>query len=224
MLTHTEETCTLGILRDCAATGRGWRRRGVPGWLFTDELPTCGAAVLASLVHRGLVHTDQVAEPGRPPTLALHRITPVGADALARRESGRATVIDAPADPDPADAAVVYLPAGAWAALRGLQRVQHAGDGWASLAVVQEHAARAVSTGDLIYLLRRRLAVTARDAGRDRRFHVADAGAALRLLDLRTELYDLRGFHRVQATTVPEPHARPDLALRVGGHFFGSGG
>ena len=220
---------TLRVLRDCAVAGRGWRRRGVRGWLFTDELPPCAPAALAGRAQHGLVLTDHVPEPGRRPRLALHRITPAGADAVARHEGRPGVGVDVPAGADPADAAVVYLPAGAWVALRALLCVRHTG-GWACLAEVRACAAgRAVGPEDLAQLLRRRLAVSARAPGTvprepGRYFRATPDGAALRLLDLRTGTDDPRSLDRVQATAEPEPRAPPPLVLRYGGQFFGSGG
>jgi len=75
----------LKALSALAASGRGWNRRGVRGWAFSDELPSADRTVdaLRRLAEAERVRREDVRDPFRVQPTHIHRITQVGQNILA---------------------------------------------------------------------------------------------------------------------------------------------
>lgn|GEM_PF-1851752 len=117
----------LEVLRDVAVAERGWRRRGVRGWMFYEEVrSTLGrqiAEVLPRLARRGWAERVEAAEKGRGRSVSLYRITDAGLRALATLVGGGYRPIPAPLPDDP-EAGSMYLPSRAWVALTVLREAE----------------------------------------------------------------------------------------------------
>lgn len=108
----------LGVLRILsvhAREGTGWARKGVRGWVFTDEVPDALAGVnLTDLAQLGFILREDVRDPGRRLPLYLNRITQAGEDELAAAEERDSSPIPrARRSLTPADTETIYVPAGA---------------------------------------------------------------------------------------------------------------
>jgi hypothetical protein len=120
---EAEELRILATLSAKVRGTQGWNRRGVRGWVFTDELghiPITDDNRYPDLGARGLICREDVLDPGRKSPLYLNRITQMGEDHLAEREDrdphrvpakrvGTLSVLDQE---------TIYIPARAW---RGLE-------------------------------------------------------------------------------------------------------
>src|SRR4051812_32978474 len=75
----------LKALSAFSANGKGWNRRGVLGWAFTDELRTEDRSVdaLRQLAEAGCIRREDVSDPFRVLSFHIHRITQVGQNTLA---------------------------------------------------------------------------------------------------------------------------------------------
>ena len=75
----------LMALSALAANGKGWNRRGVRGWAFTDELRTEDRSVeaLRQLAAAGCIRREDVSDPFRVQPFHIHRIPQVGQNTLA---------------------------------------------------------------------------------------------------------------------------------------------
>lgn len=75
----------LNALSSLAANGKGWNRRRVRGWAFTDELRTEDRSVdaLRQLADAGCIRREDVSDPFRVQPFHIHRITQVGQNTLA---------------------------------------------------------------------------------------------------------------------------------------------
>lgn len=156
----------LSVLRTLSAharEGTGWARKGVRGWVFTDEIPDGLAGVnLTDLAQLGFIVREDVRDPGRRLPLYLNRITQAGEDELAAVEER---------DPSPirrarrvltrADRETIYVTMGAWQALRALAR-EPMDDPWRSLALINGRAGTAIYAEDTEFLLARHLAAIQR--------------------------------------------------------------
>jgi hypothetical protein len=86
---QAEEFQILAALSAKMRNGEGWTRRGVRGWVFTDEL---GSIAISNdnrypdLAARGLICREDVQDPGRKAPLYLNRITQAGEDHIAEHE------------------------------------------------------------------------------------------------------------------------------------------
>lgn len=114
----------LRALVEDALADRGWMRRGVRGWRFTDELTSrfpFAVDHMRVLERRMLAVREDVLDCGRSAALYLNRVTPAGEEYLAAREGRDPRALPAAAAELPAeDAETLYLPTDAWAALRVL--------------------------------------------------------------------------------------------------------
>jgi hypothetical protein len=75
----------LNALSAVAISGGGWRRRGVRGWVFTDELPPADRNVdaLRQLAEVGRLRREDVRDAFREKPFYTHRITQFGQNILA---------------------------------------------------------------------------------------------------------------------------------------------
>lgn len=156
----------LAPLSTHAREKRGWQRRGVRGWAFTDELGAAalvGAELLNAAAARGLVVREDVMDPGRRLPLYINRITQAGEDLIARHEGRTAATITPPRrDLTPADAETLYVPRGTWSGLRTLA-AQPDADAWIPAAAMDAR----FDAEDRKFLLSRNLAQVRRpDSGR----------------------------------------------------------
>jgi hypothetical protein len=156
----------LGVLRILSAharQGTGWARKGVRGWVFTNEVPDGLAGVnLTDLAQLGFIVREDVCDPGRRLPLYLNRITQAGEDELAAVEER---------DPSPiprarrsltrADRETIYVTTGAWQALRALAR-EPVDAPWRSLAQINGREGTAIYPEDTEFLLARHLAAVQR--------------------------------------------------------------
>jgi hypothetical protein len=114
----------LRALAEDALAGRGWTRRAVRGWRFTDELTSrfpFAVDHMRVLQRRGFAVREDVLDCGRSTALYLNRVTQAGEDYLAAREGREPRVVSAAAEErSPEDLETLYLPTDAWAALRVL--------------------------------------------------------------------------------------------------------
>lgn len=139
------EIKALKALHAAAASGGGWRRGKVRGWLLGSEVNDRSSSSIASLSlqrlrNHGLVTGEPVHDPGRPgQSLVIWRITQRGEDALAARE-GHAPIVIEPYEPSKRDAGIIYT----------------ARDAWHCLAVLQRHHPHWVKWADLVAEVRRR--------------------------------------------------------------------
>lgn len=128
-----EELQILATISAKVRSNHGWTRRGVRGWVFTDELghiPITDDNRYPDLGARGLICREDVLDPGRKSPLYLNRITQMGEDHLAEHEGrdpyhvpakrvGTLSVLDQE---------TIYIPARAW---RGLETLVAAPpEGW----------------------------------------------------------------------------------------------
>lgn len=158
----------LGVLRILSAharDGTGWTRKGVRGWVFTDEVPDGLAGVnLTDLAQLGFIVREDVRDPGRKLPLYLNRITQSGEDKLAAAEKRDPSPIPRPRRSlTPADRETIYVTTGAWRALRTLAR-EPVDDPWRSLAQINGHPGTAIYPEDTEFLLARDLAEIQRPA------------------------------------------------------------
>ena len=195
---------------------RGWTRRGVTGWKFTDEIevqaPCPAAAVLPYLAGRGLVRRERVPDPGRPRRpMMIHRITPAGEAELAAQEGREPRPIAPPSDDDSLDADILYLIADAWNALAVL-KTRPAGEhgGWMEYPAIQKgvRGRRLLFTEDLAFLIRRGLAERQRPPGRPPQAGTLYRATALGRRVVLVEKQEMR----VQVRLVPGPGADSEEA------------
>ena len=156
----------IGVLRVLSAHAReetGWARKGVRGWVFTDEVPDALAGVnLTDLAQLGFIVREDVRDPGRKLPLYLNRITQAGEDELAAAEKRDPSPVSrARRSLTPADTETIYVTTGAWQALRALAR-EPVDDPWRSLAQINARAGTAIYPEDTEFLLARDLAHTQR--------------------------------------------------------------
>lgn len=153
----------LRILRSHAREGTGWARKGVRGWVFTDEVPDGLAGVnLTDLAQLGFIVREDVRDPGRKLPLYLNRITQAGEDELAAAaERDPSPIPRARRSLTPADRVTIYVTTGAWQALRALGR-EPVDDPWRSLAQINGLAGTAIYPEDPEFLLGRDLAAIQR--------------------------------------------------------------
>jgi hypothetical protein len=116
----------LAHLSARAQENKGWQRRGVRGWVFTDELGNLAFAgeLLTAAAARGFAIREDVLDPGRRLPLYINRITQAGEDYLAQhegREPGK--IRAAQRSVTEADAETLYVPSGAWTGLRALATI-----------------------------------------------------------------------------------------------------
>lgn len=112
----------LALLSAHAREKKGWHRRGVRGWVFTDELGKVAFAgeLLTAAAARGFAIREDVLDPGRKLPLYINRITQAGEDHLALHEGREAVKVRAPHFLSSADAETLYIPSGAWTGLCAL--------------------------------------------------------------------------------------------------------
>lgn len=118
---HAALLDVLAILSSRARENTGWQRRGIRGWMFTDEFGKVAFAAdgLTAAAARGLVSREDVLDPGRKLPLYINRITQGGENLLASHRGREALTIPAPRRRlTAADAETLYLPSGAWTGLR----------------------------------------------------------------------------------------------------------
>lgn len=156
----------LGVLRTLSAharEGMGWARKGVRGWVFTDEVPDGLAGVnLTDLALLGFIVREDVRDPGRRLSLYLNRITQAGEDELVAVEGRDPSPIPrARRNLTPADRETIYVTTGAWQALRALTREPVDGP-WRSLAQINGREGTAIYPEDTKFLLARHLAAVQR--------------------------------------------------------------
>jgi hypothetical protein len=153
----------LRILSTVALEGTGWVRKGVRGWVFTDEVRDGLAGVnLTDLAQLGFIVREDVRDSGRRLPLYLNRITQAGEDELAAAEERAPSPIPrARRILTPADTETIYVPTGAWQALWALAR-EPMEDPWRSLAQINGRAGTAIYSEDTEFLLARDLAAIQR--------------------------------------------------------------
>lgn len=198
----------LRMLRTLALEGKGWTRKGVRGWVFTDEVQDGLAGVnLTDLLQLGMIVREDVRDPGRRLPLYLNRITQAGEDELAAEEGRDPTPIPrARQNLTPADRETLYVPTNAWQALAALSR-EPVDDPWRSLAQIADRAKTPVLPEGLQFLVERGLAELRRPAILSRTspilYRATTLGRGARVRERRP------GAERVQVRV-------PGLILRLG--------
>jgi hypothetical protein len=198
----------LRMLRSLPLEGKGWTRKGVRGWVFTDEVQDGLAGVnLRDLLQLGMIVREDVRDPGRRLPLYLHRITQVGEDELAAEDGRDAIPISrARANLTPADRETLYVPTNAWQTLAALAR-EPVEDPWRSLAQIAIRAKTPVLPEGPQFLVERGLAELQRPAVLSRTspivYRATILGRGARVRDRRA------GAERVQVR-VPGLILRPD--------------
>lgn len=213
----------LETLRDVAVAERGWRRRGVRGWMFYEEVrDTLGRhvpEVLPRLARRGWAERIDVAEEGRGRPVSLHRITDEGLRVLATRVGGGYRPVPAPRPDDP-EAGSMYLPTRAWVALTVLRDAEKGGTplrfgepGW--LAAREISARCGVLLAQELLWLRERGLVERRDhatpesRGPIWTYRITALGRGARLVDaLPRSGYGRMGMVQVRLGTVEPKRSR----------------
>lgn len=136
----------LGILEALHGTlvdGRGWKRRGVRGWLLYPELDQMVKGWINETL-RWLAHHDLVTReiawdvPPAKPRLAICRITEQGARVLASVSERSAVEFDEPGELEPN---VFFLSEPRWAVLKVLQSgYPRAPTDWAPISEVRQRS------------------------------------------------------------------------------------
>lgn len=160
------EATVLFYLRDEAADGCGWRRRGVRGWRLYGEVKEGTSEYIPErlpyLASRGLLERIDVPEFGRERPTLLSRISEAGARLVAELEDRPYTPLPAP-QMDAEDGGNLFAPTNAWSSLGVLRRsvedrtgpVRFDVHGW--LTAVEVHRETRLRGEDLPWLLRRGL-------------------------------------------------------------------
>ena len=114
----------LEILRHVAVPQRGWRYRGVRGWILAPEVNAEArrplSAVLGTLVADGLAFRVDVRGPGQEQPLWLYRIREAGLHRVEMRTGARRRALREGHD-DPVDRGVFFMARDRWDALAALQ-------------------------------------------------------------------------------------------------------
>lgn len=152
-LRSSEKLALLKVLSARVREGAGWTRRGVRGWMFTDEFPAALAAEhLPALEQGGFIVREDVSGPLRTQPLYLSRITQSGEEEVALLEQREAAPVPRARSLSPADRETIYIPAGAWDALAPLAREPEV-DPWRSLSQIAERARTPIHPEDVEFLV-----------------------------------------------------------------------
>lgn len=110
----------LTVLSDRVRTDTGWQRRGVRGWMLTDELAHLGLPthLLPDLAARGLIRREDAADPIRERPQYIVRITQAGENEVAEH-AGRiaSTIPHRRRSLNDVDRGTIFVTAPAWNAL-----------------------------------------------------------------------------------------------------------
>ena len=217
-----DETRLLQTLSDSAVEEKGWTRRSVGGWRFTDEI--AGFPLIASqmryLAGLGYIQRDDVLDPVRAAPLYLHRVTLRGEDYLGAAGGRILRTIVQPGELTAADLDSVFLSRDAWDGLAALTEVE-AGEGWRLAAKVGERMGSSFLRDSGQALVARRLAEmrTAPDElGATRgalQYRATRLGRGARLLDGRAS--ESRVQVRVPGIKLKAPFQSRPRGLTSGG-------
>jgi len=201
---HLKRIAVLILLHHEAYSQTGWRRRGVAGWRFREELESVPdmklPEVLPYLTGRGWLDRVDVREPSRGKPLWIYRISQRGARVIENLHGWGYYEIPEPWGFDTTDdLRALYPPAEAWQALSVLRRqaglskgVRRFGvPGWMSAAEVRRAAPQALPK-HLAWLLDQRLIERRRPTGER-----IPAGAwfyRITALGMRAELVEVSGI------------------------------
>jgi hypothetical protein len=163
-LRSSEKLALLKVLSTRVRAGAGWGRKGVRGWIFTDEFPSSLAVEhLRELEQGGFLAREDVSDPFRGVPLYLNRITQSGENEVALHEQRDPASIPGPRGATLADGETIYVPRGAWDALAALARAPES-DAWRSLSEIAERAGTPIDPTEVEFLVSRNLASVRRPA------------------------------------------------------------
>ena len=226
------EVTILFYLRDEAADGCGWRRRGVRGWRLYGEVKDATGEFISErlpyLATRGLLERINVPEFGRERPTLLFRISVAGARKVAELEGRPYTPLPAPVA-DAEDGGNLFVPAAAWSSLETLRKsvvdrigpVRLGAHGW--LTAVEVHKETRFRGEDLPWLLRRGL-VERREVPAPARPHlpftyyrISDAGLKTEHVDSAPSPSGRVEFIEAQVGEEVGPKTRQSQARRAQG-------
>jgi|SRR5215212_7982246 len=175
----------LKTLSAHAANGKGWRRRGVRGWAFSDELPASvlGIETLRQLAADGRILREDVRDPFRTLPWCLHRITQKGQNIFADATGLPHVTVDPPAEVlTEVETETLYVSIDTWLGLEFLS-AQEPGR-WFAPSEIKSIAKANFYTEDGNFLISRGLVRRERvDPAGPRLFQVTELGRGARALD-----------------------------------------
>lgn len=185
----------LEILQQLAVAllnDRGWKHRGMRGWMFSDEFDRLPVAMdhgaRSQLLRDMMIERDDVHDPGRRQPQYLFRITQFGFEVLQGMGLVPADAkVELPLERTEETGDTIFMSMVAWQALEYLGKQSRQQGGWVEMSTIRSDATPSFLPDDVHFLVGRGLVeVNNPPHATRRRYRATALGRRARALDVTT--------------------------------------